>query len=523
MIAVTDVTKTAYLTDSIPKTITIYLPDLDMTFVNGNVVGESLEIVESIETEDNLSFRGCNASQLKFKVAEVFTDLRGQRITVTIDAGGNTDPIPLFMGIVDTQDNLTHEDVVTEIIAYDILYIAGQEDMSSWYKSLTFPKTIKQFRDAFFTEINTRLVSAGITWGISQEDKTLVNDTVNLSKVTTDSQWTAQNLMRYICQLNGVYGQLGRDGKFYYRELNTITKGLYPSTTTYPSNTTYPSRENSQIKLEKQNYITAKYEPYDTEKINKVVVLKKDGTQGGTYGSGTNVFVVQDNMLAYGIASGTLNTVAQRIYNKVKDIWYKPSSVDTVGIPWIECGDIFMFNTRKNVVRAYVLNRTLRGIQALYDTYEANGSMLRDAYKETQKTKSSSQETKTQENTATITQQGTTIGQQGQTLSSHTNTLNDHTTRIGNIEADYVKTNQLDAYMITSTYIQGGVIKAGYLDASTIRTKFLTACSVSPLEGQLDIGTARLGTLQIYKDGYKTINLNTRTINGVAINLLEWY
>lgn len=519
MLTITDATKAAFLGDSVPKTVTISFPNRNIAFTNTDIVSESMELTESIETESNLTFKGCNASQLKFKVADVVTDLRGEYVEVFIQAD-QTEVLPLFKGYVDSQSNLTYEDVVTEIVAYDAIYTYGQKDVTDWYKNLTFPKTVKQFRDAFFTQI-----------GITQETTALVNDNQNLVKVTTDNQLIALDVMRDICQINGVYGQIGRDGKFHYRALNVITVGLYPSTTTYPSSTTYPSGENSQVIMDRQNYISADYEPFDTDKINRVVILKQDGTTGGSKGSGTNVFVLQDNVISYGLENK--GSAATNLYNKLNQMWYKPSSIDTIGMPYVECGDIFMFNTRKNIVRAYVLQRTLKGIQALFDTFDAPGETKREAYKETTKTQASVQEKKTQTNTTNIASNATRISNieadyvKTSTLEANyvkTEQLDAVSARVGTIETDYLKSTDISTFSLAATQITSGTISASRMSTSfsNVDTEF-TAKKVGIYTSLSASGAdVSAGTLTVTNVGGKSGNITCRsvTVAGYDLSLL---
>ena len=213
MINVTDATKEAYMGAAAHISITITVPDRNVTFTNADLVSESQELTESIETERTLTFRGCIATKFKFKVAEIVTDLRGEYVEATIQAD-DTETIPYFSGYIESQDNLTHEDILTEFTCYDALYSIGERDMQSWIDSLTFPMTVKQFRTALFTNL-----------GITQENNTFINDSLSISadfKTAVDKP-SARELMRWICQINARYGQIGRDGVFYYRDLLPIS------------------------------------------------------------------------------------------------------------------------------------------------------------------------------------------------------------------------------------------------------------------------------------------------------------
>ena len=402
MINVTDATKSAYTGDSIHKDLTITFPNRNITFTNSDIVSESQTLVESIESENNLTFKGCIASQYKFKVAEIVTDLRGEYVEASIQAG-ETEVIPVFKGYVESQSNLTKEDIVSEFTCYDALYSIGEKNMKSWFDGLIFPMTVKQFRTALLTNL-----------GITQETVTLINDNQSIgAEIKNDvDNPSARELLRMVCEVNARFGQMGRNGVFKYKELAPITRGTYPSTETFPSLETFPSAENAGVIISPTEMVNGNlnYEPYENEKITKVLIIKKDGTIGGQAGSGTNAFVIKDNPIAYNI---NMNQAASAFLAKVSSLNFDPViSLETVGMPWLECGDSMMAYTRRNTVRAFILNRTFKGIQALRDEIVSDADQYQPEYKPTEQTKISKNETEianTNANVSTVNGRVTTV------------------------------------------------------------------------------------------------------------------
>ena len=381
MVNVLDSTKQAY-TESHHKVLNISIPNLNLSLTNANIVYESVNLQESIETEDELQFKGCNASQFKVSVAGVIQDVRDQVINVTITAD-NTETIPLFSGYVVEQTNRNGEDITTELTCYDPLYKLRNQDVTSWYNGLTFPITVKNFRNSFFT-----LLGLDQVVDVHSEEDTgdLINDSLTLTKIDSaklPKVLNAGTIMEDICQINARYGQYGRDKKFHYRQLREIMKGLYPSYETFPSPTTYPSGENADSRYDLSAYSKISYEPYTVEKITGVTIRDNEGN-ATSKGTATNVFTIADNMLASSLSDKA--TACQNILNEVKVVWYIPLNLECVGYPWIECGDVLLTRTKKNIVRSYVLQRTLKGIQALFDTIESEGLQTREEYRESEAT-----------------------------------------------------------------------------------------------------------------------------------------
>ena len=476
MIDISDATKTAYLKDSTPKQLTISFPNANVTLTNADLVLESMELIESIEENDTLQFQGGIASQLKFQVAHVIHDLRGEYVEATSQITGY-DPVPLFKGYVFSQTNRTQEDVVTELVCYDVLKTIRDTDVKSWYNGLTFPITVKNFRDGLFSQL-----------GITQETVTLVNDTQTFNKESVDTLY-AGKLLKDICQVNGRPGQIGRDGKFYYRKLDVITEGLYPSTTTYPGPDTYPSDENAGIIIMPTYYKSIKYEPFRVEKIDKVTIVNANSTTT-SYGSGTNALVLQDNIIARNFTNKS--TAMQNLYSVVENRPFIPVDIECKGYPYMECGDVLLSYTKKNVVRSYILKRTLKGIQALFDKFESKSQQYRDPYVESAAQKATANYTQGVTNASNISGVSARVGS---LEADHVSVsqLNAVSASINNLSAIAITTQNLSSQSINATQITTGILSADRISADLLSgTKFQakTAYFNSVVCGGTTIGLA---------------------------------
>ena len=508
MIKITDATKEAFENGAVQKTLVITFPNVNIVMTNDDLVKDSLELKEAIENGKNLSFKGCIASQLKFKVADIVRDLRDEYVEVTIQAG-NTEVLPLFNGYIFEQSNQNHEDVITEFTAYDVLYSANQKDVTSWYNGLTFPITVKAFRDSLFSYL-----------GIVQEDISLINDGLSISKTIIDKTISAGDVLKNICQLNARFGQIGRDGKFYYRRLVENTEALYPSDHTYPSEETFPSAENAVYRFDEPTYKKVTYEPFTTELISRVTIYDETGAIGGSYGDGTNEFAISDNPIAYGLSNMAL--ASERIYTEIARIKYTPAKLDAQGIPWLECGDNLLANTMKNIVRSYTLTRTLKGIQNLFDNIVALGEQFIPTHKQSIKTsvtrnaKDIDEETKLRtlsvgQLRADMIQADTINANAINSLRGDFNTLN---AREANFEVSTVQslnatnasinylssiaitTQNLSAQHINANQITSGIINSNRISADTFKGRTISCYAVGATAGvyAAEIGTNRLNS-----------------------------
>lgn len=347
MINVSEATKNLYKTDLAKKSIHITSPEL-LDLTNSDIVADSLNITEILENGRQLTFTGCNASKLEFQCADLPVDLVGRDITVTIDIEGG-DSIQIFKGIVDSQSNGNHEDILTNITAYDYLYLINNVDVTSWYNGLNFPISLKSFRDSLFSYL-----------GYTQVSTNLEFDSLYLEKTIDPQQLSAKDVLTAICTLNAVYGRMNRYGLFEYVSLDDDI-------------------ETEDIEIEKSNYSNVEYENYSVQLIDKVQIRQDADDIGAIYGSGSNTYIVQGNFLVFGRNASELGNIAQRVYNKVSNYSYIPCKINCVGLPFVEVGDRILTTTAKNTIRSYVLQRSLKGIQALKDAFTAYGNETRDS------------------------------------------------------------------------------------------------------------------------------------------------
>lgn len=355
--------------DSIDKQLTIETDDKTTKITNVELHQEQFELTESICSESELTIGSCEAAVLKFTVSNIFLPMKGKMITVKTVIDNNT-ANPLQIGRYKVySDTPTADRTKRDIVAYDSLYDVINADVAEWYNTLLLDKdsvtTMKAFRDSFFGY-----------FGIEQADAQLVNDDMKVEKTVEPEELSGATVLNCICEINGCFGHIGRDGKFHYIYLEQEIQGLYPRNDLYPADDLYP-REPKSTRISKSLYISAQYEDFLVKTIDKLQIRKEEDDIGVIVGSGTNAYVIQDNFLVYGKGSEELTGIANNIYRKIRGIIYRPFSADCKGNPCIEVGDAVRLPTRYEIIESYVLKRTLKGIQALRDEYEATGEEYR--------------------------------------------------------------------------------------------------------------------------------------------------
>lgn len=355
--------------DSIDKQLTIETDDKTTKITNVELHQEQFELTESICSESELTIGSCEAAVLKFTVSNIFLPMKDKMITVKTVIDNNT-ANPFQIGRYKVySDTPTADRTKRDIVAYDALYDVINADVAEWYNTLLPDKdsvtTMKAFRDSFFGY-----------FGIEQADAQLVNDDMKVEKTVEPEELSGATVLNCICEINGCFGHIGRDSKFHYIYLEQEIQGLYPRNNLYPADDLYP-REPKSTRISKSLYISAQYEDFLVKTIDKLQIRKEEDDIGVIVGSGTNAYVIQDNFLVYGKGSEELTGIANNIYGKIRGIIYRPFSADCKGNPCIEVGDAVRLPTKYEIIESYVLKRTLKGIQALRDNYEATGEEYR--------------------------------------------------------------------------------------------------------------------------------------------------
>lgn len=349
------------------KEITIETEDKSVKITNSEIHFEQFELKEILCDDDYLTFGQCNASQLKFKISNVFTSMIGKQINVSAVINGHTDTPFIFGKYRVVSDKPTDDKRYRNVTAYDAIYDIGESEVFSWYNGLKFPLTLKQFRDSFFSY-----------FGVEQVATTLPNDSMEVAETIKPSELSGQTVMEAICSINGCFGHINHDGKFEYVFLKAIISGLYPKKGLYPQKGLYPRKGSEKEKVTGGKYKSVKYEDFVCQKVTKVQIRKSENDIGAVYPDteiteNDNSYILQDNFLVYGMGADDLETVARNLYEVIKVVKYRPYNCEKIGNPCLSLGEAVNVYTAKEIIESYVLSRTYKGIQQPTDTISASG------------------------------------------------------------------------------------------------------------------------------------------------------
>jgi hypothetical protein len=365
--------KKLYYESSIDKQLNIEVIGTKHVIDNSMREQDTFTLTETLNDGTELKFGSCLPNQISFTGREVPIATKGMKLRVTETLEGNEDD-PFEYGTYTVQsDTPTADRTKRQIVAYDAMYDIINADVKSWYDGLSFPMTLKAFRDSFFAHL-----------GIEQKETNLVNDsmTINKTLVTTqsdDSSVTAEatisgkTIIEAICEINGAFGNIGRDGRFEYVILRAITSALYPAEDLYPRDDLFPSDANTESM--NGHYITFDYEAFQSQAITQLEIRADDSTAGAIVGTSGNNYVISGNFLISDKTGAEMKQIANNLLPVIAQAEYTPiKSCTCVGNPCLELGDPIRFNTSREIVETYILQRTLTGVQSKRDSIVSAGT-----------------------------------------------------------------------------------------------------------------------------------------------------
>lgn len=371
--------KEKYWDSSTDKQMVISVVGTNQKIDNSMLEIGTFALEESLCSESELKFGACEANCVKFTARNTAGNIIGKTISIeeTID-GDSENPMPYGVFKV-ASDVPTADRTKRQITAYDAMYDIINTDVKSWYAGLSFPMTLKQFRNSFFAHL-----------GIAQVETSLVNDSMTVNKtivatqtddssaVTEESAISGKTVVTAICEINGCFGNINREGKFEYVFLKAITSALYPAEDLFPADNLFPSDANTESMT--GHYITFDYEDFQSKAITQIEIKTSEDNAGAIVGTAGNNYSITGNFLVSDKTGAELEQIANNLLPIMAQAAYTPiKSCTCVGNPCLTLGEPIRFNTTREIVETYLLQRTLTGVQSKRDSISAQGTQTHSA------------------------------------------------------------------------------------------------------------------------------------------------
>ena len=350
-----------------------------ITLTNADIKDDEFEIFDAIMNTDSLTFANCLSCYVRF-ITYYTESLMGSVIAVyeVID-GDTSNPIPIGFFTVQS-DNISTDGKTREIIAYDQMYDVINTDITEWYNAIEFPITIKDLRDSICEE-----------FGIEQEDVELICDDISVPKQLSENELSAgARVIKAIAEINGVFPHIGKDGLLHWISLDTgdiHAQPLYPSTDTYPSMNTYPgftAYSGNLFNIYKGYYkendvVWANYDSLEPDGVQ--IRNEENEIAYQTNEVAENPYTIISNFLCYNLEEGQYETIATRLFNKIKSLTYVPFQMNKMGDPCLEVGDrVVIFVKDQEEVVSYIFSKHSTGILVPFEATSASGTQYLNQY-----------------------------------------------------------------------------------------------------------------------------------------------
>ena len=371
--------KEKYWDSSTDKQMVISVVGTNQKIDNSMLEIGTFALEESLCSESELKFGACEANCVKFTARNTAGSIIGRTISIeeTID-GDSENPMPYGVFKV-ASDVPTADRTKRQITAYDAMYDIINTDVKSWYAGLSFPMTLRQFRNSFFAHLGIAQVETNLVNDSMTVNKTIVaTQTDDSSAVTEESAISGKTVVTAICEINGCFGNINREGKFEYIFLKEIVSALYPAEDLFPADNLFPSDANTESMT--GHYITFDYEDFKSKAITQLEIRPSDDSAGVIVGTSGNNYVISGNLLVSDKTGAELEQIANNLLPIIAKAEYTPiKSCTCVGNPCLELGEAIRFNTTREVVETYLLQRTLTGVQSKRDSISAQGTKTHSA------------------------------------------------------------------------------------------------------------------------------------------------
>ena len=244
-----------------------------------------------------------------------------------------------------------------KVTAYDTMSKLDA-DFSGWLHAnqAQFPKTIWQL-------VQLACQRAGVTLASSSLP---INSSYSVQAFYADDL-TCRQIISWAAEAAGCYAHMNADGKLQFL--------------TYTD-----KRSTAKITPDGANNSTAyyadslSYEDYTVKAIEKVQIRQSDSDVGVIYPdstTATNTYAVQGNLLLTTGTEANLKSVAQNLYNVLKNVTYTPCKVSVPSSSGLACGQIVhVKDARGREFDTYLMSATISSGKA---SFESVGSASRES------------------------------------------------------------------------------------------------------------------------------------------------
>ena len=270
-----------------------------------------------------------------------------------LDDAGNRTKVGIFYAEKPTRTKRNSY----KVTAYDTMSKLDA-DFSGWLRAnqAQFPKTIWQLVQLACQRAGVALASSSLP----------INGSYSVQAFYADDL-TCRQIISWAAEAAGCYAHMNADGKLQFltytdkRSTAKITPDGASNSTAYYAD-------------------SLSYEDYTVKAIEKVQIRQSDSDVGVIYPdstTATNTYAVQGNLLLTTGTETNLKSVAQNLYNVLKNVTYTPCKVSVPSSSGLACGQIVhVKDARGREFDTYLMSATISSGKA---SFESVGSASRES------------------------------------------------------------------------------------------------------------------------------------------------
>lgn len=342
--------------------------------------------------------------------------------------------------------------------------------------------------------------------GIQQEDVTLINDNIQVTKTLDSTELKFSDCIKAICQMAACFGHISGTGIFQY---------VYFGSDSIDYSGNYKASKST-------------YEEFVTKAIDSVRIYNNAGEVAAINGAGDNIWNLQNNFLLYGLSDDVLNTVTRNLYARVSTIAYTPASLEALLSLPVELGDKISVTTHTgDKFGFYVLKNNLSGGQLTSQIISADGSEKRN-----NSTTLSNQLALLESKTTAIIEKTyqKIIADSAEIKRVYGDLANYKTVVADRIQAVYAEIEKMDVTDLTARVatIEKAYITEADVDTILVKKAYLTNADIQELTAkvaEIDSAYITSASMESLLAGYATIaqlNVTNETVHSIQGDYAEF-
>ena len=330
----------------------------------GSTIILSCTLTTSVNSENEFTLGSACTDEIEVEYIAADEKLiaQGDKLTLyTVDDANTRTKAGMFYCEKPEYQGMMREvsgsNAVYKVVAYDTMSKLDA-DFSGWLHAnqAQFPKTIWQLVQLACQRAGVALASSSLP----------INGSYSVQAFYADDL-TCRQIISWAAEAAGCYAHMNADGKLQFltytdkRSTAKITPDGASNSTAYYAD-------------------SLSYEDYMVKAIEKVQIRQSDSDVGVIYPdstTATNTYVVQGNLLLTTGTEANLKTVAQNLYNVLKNVTYTPCKVSVPSSSGLACGQIVhVKDARGREFDTYLMSATISSGKA---SFESVGSASRES------------------------------------------------------------------------------------------------------------------------------------------------